>query len=84
MADIKGLGDCGICHKAIQDPTTGVPSAVRHFQGHQLAHKHCFDSWSEDDKRKARAQETVARLNGQIGAMTADRDRAQAVVDELS
>lgn len=84
MADIKGLGNCGICGKPIQDPITGTSSPVRHFRGHELAHKACFDSYSEDDKRLDRARETVARLNGQIAAMTTDRDVAQKVVDELS
>jgi hypothetical protein len=84
MADIKGLGNCGICGTELQDPKTGVSGPVRHFSGHQLAHKGCMDKWSADDQRLMRARETVARLNGQIAAMTTDRDAAQAVIDELA
>lgn len=79
MADIKGLGNCGVCTQAIEN---GQP--IRHFKGYVMAHKTCMDTYSGDDARLDRARETVARLNGQIGAMTGDRDRAQAVIDELS
>jgi hypothetical protein len=48
-----------------------------------MAHKECFEAYSADDKRRDRAVETVTRLNAQIGAMTIDRDAAQAVIDEL-
>ncbi|HEX4714330.1 MAG TPA: hypothetical protein VH164_05320 [Ktedonobacteraceae bacterium] len=44
MAEIQGLGLCGICWKDIQDPITGTASPIRHYKGHQLAHKHCFDA----------------------------------------
>jgi hypothetical protein len=81
---LKGLGDCGICNTAIQDPKTGIPSPVRHFKGHQLAHKKCYDEWMKTDKRLARSIEARDRLNAQIGAMTGDRDRLDAVIDELS
>lgn len=84
MADIQGVGNCGICGKPLQDPKTGAHvGPVRHFKGHLLAHKSCMDNWSADDQRLARARETVTRLNAQIGAMTVDRDAAQAVIDEL-
>lgn len=83
MADIKGLGNCGICGKELQDPKTGVSGPVRHFSGHQLAHKGCMDTWSADDQRLVRSRGVVAQLNSQIAAMTSDRDAAQKVVDEL-
>jgi hypothetical protein len=43
MAEIQGLGKCGICYEPIQDAKTGAPSAIRHLRGHQLAHKTCAD-----------------------------------------
>jgi hypothetical protein len=83
MAEIKGIGKCGICGNDLQDPTTGTTGPVRHFQGHQLAHKACSDSYNEDDKRLDRARANVARLNAQIGAMTTDRDANQKLIDDL-
>jgi len=83
MADIKGLGNCGICTQPIQDPTTGVPGPIRHFNGHQLAHKKCFDEWSADDQRLVRARENVTRLSGQIQALQTDLAANQKIVDEL-
>ena len=50
MAEIQGLGNCGICQKPMQDPVTGIPSAARHYQGHQLAHKTCFEKRAAYEK----------------------------------
>lgn len=80
---IQGLGDCGICGKLLQDPTTGTSGPVRHFKGHQLAHKGCFDSWNADDERRYRAVETVGRLSGQIAAMQGDLKAAQQIIEEI-
>jgi hypothetical protein len=81
---VKGLGDCGICNMSIQDPKTGVPGPVRHFKGHVMAHKACFEKWSANDQRLMRAREAVSRLSGQIAAMQGDLAANQAIVDELS
>lgn len=78
MADIKGIGNCGICEHAIEP---GQP--IRHFKGHQMAHKECMAKYSADDQRLSRATETVARLDAQIAAMIGDRDAAQRVINEL-
>lgn len=78
MADIKGLGNCGICGKPIEP---GQP--IRHFKGHMLSHKPCHDAWSADDERLARAKEVRGRLTAQIGAMQTDLAAAQKVIDEL-
>ena len=47
MAEIKGLGVCGICYKDLTDPTTGTSSPVRPIEGGkigtQLAHKQCWE-----------------------------------------
>lgn len=84
MAEIQGVGNCGICGKALQDPKTGAHvGPVRHFKGHLLAHKGCMDAWSADDQRLARAKETRDRLTAQIGAMQTDLNAALAVIEEL-
>lgn len=44
MAEISGLGLCGICYKDLTDPITGTSSPVRHYKGHQLAHKDCHEA----------------------------------------
>lgn len=76
MADIKGMGLCGICHNPIQDEKTGVPSAIRHFQGHQLAHKHCFDAHEAEkdtvEYKVAQAEKRVLRAESQLTAATAE------------
>lgn len=38
MADIEGLGKCGVCYKPI---VPGQP--IRHWQGYQMSHKDCHD-----------------------------------------
>lgn len=84
MADIQGVGNCGICGKPMQDPKTGAHvGPVRHFKGHLMAHKGCYDAWSADDERLARAKEVRGRLTAQIGAMQTDLAAAQKVIDEL-
>ena len=84
MAEIAGMGNCGICHKPIQDPKTGIPSPVRHFRDHTLAHKACMDAWNEDDERRLRLDELISRTEAQIAAMQGDLDRAKAARAELS
>lgn len=83
MADIKGLGDCGICHQSIQDPKTGTSGPIRHFNGHQLAHKACFETWSSEDQRLMRVKETADRLRRQIAAMQGDLEAAEKSIAEL-
>lgn len=77
MVEIQGLGSCGVCGMHIDE---GVP--IRGFKGHIMAHADCMKKWSADDQRLFRAREKVATLDAQIGAMTADRDSAQKIIDE--
>lgn len=83
MAEIKGLGKCGICHEDLQD-ANGIPSPVRHFKDFQLAHKACMDAYSAEDAERDRLKEQIARSEGQIAAMQGDLDRAKARLAELS
>ena len=43
MAEVKGLGKCPLCMEDLNDAKTGVSAPIRHWRGHQLAHKNCFD-----------------------------------------
>jgi hypothetical protein len=84
MAEIKGMGNCGICQKPIQDPKTGIPSPVRHFKDYTLAHKACFDAWTEEDAQRDRLKNVITRTEAQIAAMQDDLERAKAALAALS
>lgn len=80
MADIQGLGNCGICMKPIQDPITGVPSPVRHFKGHQLAHQRCSEELAETkESPEYKRQQLVQR----IGALRNEIKNAEMLLERV-
>jgi hypothetical protein len=88
MADIKGLGLCGICMKDLQDPTTGTSGPIRHFKGHQLAHKNCFDQKEAFEKthefKVQQAELKLTHAQQKVAVAEAEVRGAQAALDALN
>jgi hypothetical protein len=87
LADIKGMGLCGLCHKPIQDERTGVPSPIRHFQGHLLAHKRCYDAHELEkgtsEYQVRAAEQKVANAESTLLAAQAGLDAARLDLKRL-
>lgn len=87
MAEIAGLGRCAICHGLIQDPKTGVPSPIRHFAGHQLAHKTCMDDLDALKKTKEyqvqQAKQKLGQAKNKVKAAEAEVKGAEETLARL-
>jgi hypothetical protein len=87
MADIQGMGNCGICQLPIQDPKTGVPSPVRHFRDHILAHKNCHESNEAhkltDDYRREQAEQRVQAAQNKLNVAVNELNAATKALEEL-
>jgi hypothetical protein len=87
MAEIAGLGKCGICYDDIQDKRTGVPSAIRHLRGHQLAHKACADKQAAyeltHEYQIEQAEAAVADATNKLNVATYNLQVAQTKLAQL-
>jgi hypothetical protein len=87
MAEIAGMGLCGICHQPIQDQKTGAPSPIRHFQNHQLAHKSCHDAHELEkgtsEYQVREAEQKVANAENTLTAAVAGLDAARLDLQRL-
>lgn len=87
MAEISGMGNCGVCGKDIQDPKTGVPGPIRHMQGHTLAHKICFEANEAhkltDAYKREQAEQRVQVAQNRLDVAVNELNAATKSLEEL-
>ncbi len=87
LAEISGLGKCGICLEDLQNPVTGTSGPIRHYKGHQLAHKHChehLEAFKQTAEYKlAQAKQRVGIAKNKILAAEAELTAAEAELARL-
>jgi len=87
MAEIAGLGKCGICDEELSDPKSGLSTPIRHWRGHQLAHKRCFELRQAEEESEewklTQAQARVALAKTALNTAKTELNAARKALSEL-